>query len=302
MKSSSPFISTFKSLLAPLHRALRAREGAIVSIVDSSKLQTEAYSAQRVVRELNINISGYRGVGEYLIWGKIPTPAIVCSFTISNLVRIAEKDKEIWRLLQLDQIESSQRNRGKLHRTLSQGPGNADHRSGRTVGRLLAMLNLPSPNIEGVAMGLSYSWRFKKNGTLEEYLKGLKEGYLAPMMVPTTPETPSSPPQPDIVIGEEADDSLAMSEEEGDGDDDIVPTIESPCPAPREQHGAPRVEFFDPRAQRWSETANGVEGQNSEPTDMETPLNSITQDGDIDQSRDDMEMDVLIDELMNLTE
>ena len=45
-----------------------------------------------------------------------------------------------------------------------------------------------------------------------------------------------------------------------------------------------------------------MEGQNSEPTDMETPLNSITQDGDIDQSRDDMEMDVLIDELMNLTE
>lgn len=299
MKSSSPFISTFKSLLAPVHRALRAREGAIVSIVDSSKLQTEAYSAQRLVGELNINIPGYQGVGEYLIWGRIPTPAIVCSFTINNLIRITEEDKDIRRLLQLGEIESFQRNRRKLHRTLSQGSGKADCRSGLTVGRLLAKLNLPSSHIEGVAMGLLYSWRFSRNGMLDDYLKGAKEGYLAPTTVPEAPQTPPSPTHPDVVSTEEPGDS--MSEEE-DGDDDIVPSIESPCPAPRDQKG-PKVEFFHPRAQRWSETATGMQEQSPEPTDMKTPLNHITRDeGEIDQSRDDMEMDVVIDELMALTE
>lgn len=305
MECASPFISTFKSLRAPVHRALRARDGAIVSIFDSSRLQTEAYSAQKLVKELGIRISGYRGVGEYLIWGRIPTPTIICSFTMSNLVRIAEEDKEIGRLLQLGLIESFRWNRDKLHNALSNGPGKADRRSGLAIGRLLARLNLPSSYAEGVARSFCYSWHLKKR-KLDDYLQGVEEGYLAPMTVPTALETPSSPAQPDVVLAEEeeSDDSFAMSEEEEDGDnDDIVPTIESPCPAPRDQQGAPRVEFFNPRAQRWSETATGMEGQNSEPTDMETPLNSITQDGGgIDQLRDDMEMDVVIEELMNLSE
>ena len=125
---------------------------------------------------------------------------------------------------------------------------------------------------------------------LDDYLKGAKEGYLAPTTVPEAPQTPPSPTHPDVVSTEEPGDS--MSEEE-DGDDDIVPSIESPCPAPRDQEG-PKVEFFHPRAQRWSETATGMQEQSSEPTDMKTPLNHITRDeGEIDQSRDDMEMDVV---------
>lgn len=146
-------------------------------------------------------------------------------------------------------------------------------------------------------MGLRYSWRFSRNGT-HDYLKGAKEGYLAPTTVPEAPETPSSPTHLDVVSTEEPGDS--MSEE--DGDDDIVPSIESPFPVPRDQKG-PKVEFFHPRAQRWSETATGMQEQSSEPTDRRTPLNHITRDeGEIDQSRDDMEMDVVIDELMALTE
>lgn len=283
MECASPFISTFKSLRAPVHRALRAREGAIVSIFDSSRLQTEAYSAQKLVKELGIKISGYRGVGEYLIWGRIPTPAIICSFTISNLVRIAEEDKEIGRLLQLGLIESFRWNRGKLHNALSNGPGKADRRSGLAIGRLLARLNLPISYAEGVARSFCYSWHFKK-GKLDDYLQGVREGYLAPMTVPTAPETPSSPAQPEAMLEEESDDSLATSEEEEGGDDSIVPTIESPCPVPRDQR-APKVEFFDPRVQRWSENATGM---------GTSPFNPIQQDGEeIDQ-----DMDVVIDELM----
>ena len=147
-------------------------------------------------------------------------------------------------------------------------------------------------------MGLLYTWRFSRKGMLEDYLEGVKEGYLAPKTVPTAPENPSSPTYPDVVLAEEPDDSMS----EKDGDDDIVPSIESPCPAPRDQKG-PKVEFFHPRAQRWSETATEMHGQSSEPIDMETPLNPITRDeGEIDQSRDDMEMAVVVDELMSLTE
>ena len=54
VKSPLHFISTSLSLLAPVHGALPAREGAMVSIVDSSTLQTEVYSVWQVVRELDI--------------------------------------------------------------------------------------------------------------------------------------------------------------------------------------------------------------------------------------------------------
>lgn len=121
------------------------------------------------------------------------------------------------------------------------------------MGRLLAELNLQCSHIKNVAMGLCYFWRFKKQA-LDDYLKGAKDGYLAPMIMSTAPETPSSPAQPDAVLAEGSDGSLAMSEE--DGDDGIVSSIESPFPAPQE---APRVGFFDPRARRWSETVTGMQ-------------------------------------------
>lgn len=72
-----------------------------------------------------------------------------------------------------------------------------------------------------------------QEGTLDYYLKGIKEGYLAQMTVPTAPETPSSHVQPDVVLREESDDSLAMGKEE-DGDCDIVPNIGSQFPTPRD--------------------------------------------------------------------
>ena len=155
---------------------------------------------------------------------------------VSSNIWIVKEDKEIGRLLQLGLIESFLGNRDKLRNTFSHGSGKADRRSKLAMGRLLARLNLASSYAEGVARHLCCSWQFKK-GTLDNYLKGVKEGSLAPMTVPTAPETPSSHAQPDVVLGEESDDSLAMSEEE-DGDDGIVPSIESPFPTPRE---APRV-------------------------------------------------------------
>lgn len=71
MKFASPFISTFKYPLAPVHRAHRTREGTIISIVDSSRLQTEVYSAPGCerIRQTSTDIGVSGGVGEYLIWG-----------------------------------------------------------------------------------------------------------------------------------------------------------------------------------------------------------------------------------------
>ncbi|EYE94837.1 uncharacterized protein EURHEDRAFT_479335, partial [Aspergillus ruber CBS 135680] len=176
-KFLSPFISTFQSLLAPVHRAIRAGEGAAVTLIDTSKLETKVYSAKSLVWDLGIKIKGYRGFGEYLVWGKVPTPAIICTLKISTLVSIAEEDTGIGEILQLNRIKSFKRNRNELQTALSRGPGRVDGSSGLVVGRLLRKLNVPDPYLEAVAVNISYSWRFARCKDTSNYMSGVQAGY-----------------------------------------------------------------------------------------------------------------------------
>lgn len=327
-RSLSPFVSTFQSLLAPVHRAIRAREGAIISVIDPSRLE-RVYSAKDLIRDLKINIRGYRGIGEYLVWGKILTPAIICSFTASNLMKIAEEDEEIDQILQLCQIESSQKNRAGLHATLSQGPGKLDHRCGLVIGRLLRKLGVPSPYVENVAVGLSHSWRFSR-GNHEDFLKGAREGYALPMpastgIAPTT-MTPlpilshpfsgvanmmivDEPEEPSGYLKEESDGTMSTGENEEY--DDPHSTIESPCPAPKDwpiqsiETAAPTVEFFNPMLQTWTANETGglaVEDPERSSTLGESPVKPIQLDDE--EAGDSMvmeenDLDILVGDLLS---
>lgn len=326
-RSVSPFVSTFQSLLAPVHRAIRAKEGAIISIIDPSRLETRVYSAKALVRDLNINIKGYCGMGEYLIWGKVPTPAIICSFTASNLMRIAEEDEEIGQILQLHQIEFSQRNRARLRMALSQGPGELDFGCGLIVGRLLRKLGVPSPYVENVAVGLSRSWRFSR-GNHENFLKGVWEAYVLSISAPTgiAPTTttplpaPSHPPsgvanmtivdepeEPADDLKEESDDMMSAGEEY----DDAHLTIESPCPAPKDrpiqsiETTTPSVEFFDPMLQTWTmNRSEGLAVGDPERSSIlgESPAKLVRLDDDEPEDSVVMEendLDILVEDLMS---
>lgn len=238
-KSLSPFISTFQSLLAPVHRAIRAGEGAAVTFIDTSKLETKVYSAKSLVWDLGIKIKGYRGLGEYLVWGKVPTPAIFCTFKISTLVSIAEEDVGIGDILQLSRIKSSKRNRNELQRALSKGPGRVDGSSGLVVGRLLRKLEVPSPYLEAVAVKISHSWRFARCKDTSDYLNGVQAGYHghgpSPSPSPALEQqllgTPSSPPphtqqEEPLVVPEEQDLNSLASDDEDEDKENVIPSIE----------------------------------------------------------------------------
>lgn len=300
-KTVSPFISTFQSPLAPVHRSLRAGEGARVSIIDPSRLENHVYSAKRLVKDLDIRIAGYRGVGEHLVWGRIGTRAIICSFTITSLVRIAKEDREIGQTLQLDMIGSSLRNRGNLHRRLSLGPGKLDWSSGRVVGRLLRKLSVPDVYTERIALGISRSWRFSRSGGEDEYLKGAREGYLSPSSAATV--SPQAPLQNESFTPIEEDSDAAINEEdiedEDENDGHILPSIESPCPPPRHHPTVPlaeaicpRVEYFDPIGQQWTEAPAATDRQHVPPLphrqkySLTTPANPT----EIDSEKSSMTM------------
>ncbi|KAL4960204.1 uncharacterized protein BDV14DRAFT_148439 [Aspergillus stella-maris] len=186
----SPFISTFKSALAPTHRSLRNQEGASIAIIDTSKLKSRVYSAKAFVQKHKLKIGRtYNGAGEYLIWGHVNAEAIVCTFQVTTLQRIAAKHLDVGHFLQLETIAAAEKNRGKLHRTMANKAVPLDKRAGATVGKLLSLLNVPQRYCRDASEGIAYSWRVKtRRLPWNEFFDGVHLGYRGePVMDPRSP-------------------------------------------------------------------------------------------------------------------
>ncbi|KAL4918972.1 hypothetical protein BDW62DRAFT_210144 [Aspergillus aurantiobrunneus] len=237
-QTPSPFISTFKSLLAPIHRGLRNKEGASVSLIDAQKLNSNVYSAYDFVRKHKVKIGRtYNGAGEYLVWGTINSDAIICTFKITTLLRIAAENSDMNRLLQLDRISASQKNRKRLHQAMSKDAVYLDKQAGATVGRLLSFLEVPQEYCEIVSEGLAHSWRIKtRYNPWRDFFEGV-ELELSPV--------------PDVNANDyNASESelYSLSEISTDDADDDLDFVEDanvfPTPCPSETQNAKR-RFYD---------------------------------------------------------
>ncbi|KAL4955587.1 hypothetical protein BDW69DRAFT_160492 [Aspergillus filifer] len=186
----SPFISTFKSALAPTHRSLRNQEGASIAIIDTSKLRSRVYSAKAFVQKHKLKIGWtYNGAGEYLIWGHVNTEAIVCTFQVTTLQRIAAEHLDVGHFLQLETIAAAKKNRKNLHKTMANEAVPLDKRAGTTVGKLLSLLNVPQQYCRDASEGIAYSWRVKtRRLPWGEFFDGVHLGYRGePVMDPRSP-------------------------------------------------------------------------------------------------------------------
>ncbi|RHZ71376.1 hypothetical protein CDV55_104936 [Aspergillus turcosus] len=286
----SPFISTFKSILAPIHRAVRGMEGARVSIIDTMKLNGPLYSARDLVRKNKIKIRGYSGIGEYLIWGDVPTPAIICSFKISTLIQIAQDNEDIGRILQLDRIASKTHVRGNLRTVLSKETGsmNLNHASGVSLGKLLHFINVPEAYYQMVGEGIIRSWQLQKQGAWQEFQQGLEVGFtrlyqssFSPYQVgldATPPGRTLAKPtdkdclfQDDSTVDEEEEEGFEEIGEEDeeedevehdDDTDDVHSIFDTPCPVRTalsvssiitpDARPLNRIELYDPVTRNWS--------------------------------------------------
>ncbi|PLB39091.1 uncharacterized protein BDW47DRAFT_103664 [Aspergillus candidus] len=319
-KSPTPFISTFTSMLAPLHRALRNQEGAMISIIDTTKLQSPVFSARDLVKRLKINIRGYHGGGEYLIWAKVPSAAIVCSYKASTLLEIANEVADIGSILQLGTISSFKLARPALHQALREGPGGRNFESGMTIGKLLSMIRVPREYCKFVGEGLTYSWRFARDGSLEEFHAGVEEGYNAnsynaePAVQSSLPMTPvpAATANDDEDSGENKDASVneapclpwpatpyplpnnaasppgaaAQHEMSADGEsfgDEFSRIFDTPCPVPsRTDHTSTTVELFDADTQLWVTKQQQPEGHAPSPSRSNT-VDTSDDEGDLRQ-------------------
>ena len=159
-KVPTPFISTSILPLAPVHRALHSPEGAMISVIITSKLETPVFKAHTLVSMTDTATWLWKGYGEFLIWGRIPTSAIACTFTIQSLMDIASTHQEIQQFLQLPLIESSRHCNGELHERLRTHISALGEYSG-TLNRLVDLLGVPQIYQKIVAQKIEKAWTMK---------------------------------------------------------------------------------------------------------------------------------------------
>ncbi|KAL4885840.1 hypothetical protein BJY04DRAFT_214038 [Aspergillus karnatakaensis] len=221
-RAPSPLISTFRSARAPIHRSLREREGASVSIIDAAKVKSEVYSAMGFVKEHKVKFWTYNGAGEYLIWGKIDRDAIICTFKITTLLMISEEHPDIKRLLQLELMASEKMIRRRLPKKLAETAVRLDDRAGMTIGKLLSILEVPEEHCRTVSEGIAWSWKIKtRYKPWGGFFEGVELGYkgLDERIMPflSSPASAIGDPHPDADFSDTSEDYSI--DDDGDGDD-----------------------------------------------------------------------------------
>ncbi|KAK4863462.1 hypothetical protein LT330_002240 [Penicillium expansum] len=196
-KVRTPFISTARSPLAPFHRAIAGQNGALLTIIDTSKLQTKVFYAHPLaIRTRTLVYRGWQGFGEYLIWGRVPAEAIAFSVGITSVEHITQSRRDLNRLMQIPVIRSSKRCDDKLRDMLAL-KRKSPFQSGRTLGKLLTLLQVPAIHWENLAseFAKAWGWRHKKEAAV--FQSGIRSGppYMLEELSDSECEVPWPTPQ-----------------------------------------------------------------------------------------------------------
>ncbi|KAJ6079352.1 hypothetical protein N7467_009105 [Penicillium canescens] len=198
---ASPFISTFSFPLAPIHRALISQKGAMVSIIDTSKVTSKIFYACPLA-DLYTQLERLRRVSGL---GEIPAEAIVSTLDINTMELIALLNHDINRLLQLQVIRDMPRCNQKLRDVLAmRHKWKSSFQCGLTLRKLLVLLQIPRAYWEDLAPKFARGWGWKYAAEKRVFLEGvlsrmpysqeeLSDSESEWVMPPqTTPKKPSS--------------------------------------------------------------------------------------------------------------
>ncbi|RAO69083.1 uncharacterized protein BHQ10_005095 [Talaromyces amestolkiae] len=186
-KIPSPFISTSTDPLVAVHRALTRGQNAIVSIIDSTQIESQnIFYMKDLMKQYNIYTPGYRGAKEYVVWGTICRPAIISSIRADEFIQIANSHSDIKAAFQLDTISASPNCKSQLHNRLALETFESDFAIGKTVGKFLRIIRLHPVYLEDVSKSLNMSWSFTVAEDTAEFTRGVKHGF-------DTTMAPSSP-------------------------------------------------------------------------------------------------------------
>ncbi|KAJ5615665.1 hypothetical protein N7537_000779 [Penicillium hordei] len=195
-KVKTPFISTSHSPLAPLHRAIANQNGAMLTVIDTSKLETKVFYAHPLAIRTRTFTYSWKGYGEYLIWGRIPLEAIGFSVEITSLEQIIQSHRDVARLMQTALIRGSPRCNQKLRDMLA-AKRKSPFQSGRTLGKLLTLLEVPTVHWDNITSRFAKSWGWKYAKEIVLLHNGLRSAppYLSEELSDSESEVPWPTPQ-----------------------------------------------------------------------------------------------------------
>lgn len=195
-KVKTPLISTSHSPLAPLHRAIANQNGAMLTVIDTSKLETKVFYAHPLAIRTRTFTYSWKGYGEYLIWGRIPLEAIAFSVEITSFEQIVQSHADIARLMQTTLIRNFLRCSTELRDMLA-AKRKSSFQSGRTFGKLLTLLEVPTIHWDNIAsrFAKSWGWRYAKETAL--FHSGLQSAppYLSEELSDSESEVPWPTPR-----------------------------------------------------------------------------------------------------------
>lgn len=176
-KTLSPFISFFRSPLAPLHRAMQSAQHttATLVVIDTKYLDSKVFSAHRLAKHyVGTFTYSWRGLGEFEVWGRVPAKAIVFISKISTIenLALASRHRDINRLLQLSLIRDSFQCNNVLRDKLA-AKRKSPYKSGRTFGKFLTLLQFPRLHWEPAAHQFMQCWGWVTKEEIDKFMSGL---------------------------------------------------------------------------------------------------------------------------------
>ncbi|OOQ86809.1 hypothetical protein PEBR_19683 [Penicillium brasilianum] len=169
VKIPTPFVSVFARQLAPIHRALRNRNNAKISVIDPRKIQNSVFHAQLLARTTRTEVDRWKGYGEFAVWGCIPGEAVISTFDITTLEDIASRNIEIREFLQLSLIKEQSMCDHRLRRLLRANLEAYEYEDCYSLlERLARELGVPREFHESFAMGMYQAWTRDLGGLYRE--------------------------------------------------------------------------------------------------------------------------------------
>ncbi|GAB7327837.1 hypothetical protein MBLNU13_g11630t1 [Cladosporium sp. NU13] len=176
----SPFISTANNLAWSVRMALKRMDlGANLSVIDPSKLDSKAiyyvppfFEALKMKRCFERGYFGYRGTHEHMIYHKIPTSAMVKTFTVNELIAFAKSDRDVKRVLRLDLMSVAKTPSAEIIKALKHDNLSVNSRVARAIGKIVNFLGLDHKSsremLSRAVFEVVQGWALKADGVSQE--------------------------------------------------------------------------------------------------------------------------------------
>ncbi|KMK57776.1 hypothetical protein Y699_03196 [Aspergillus fumigatus Z5] len=255
----SPFISTFQSILAPIHRALWGKEGAMVSIIDTRKLTGPVYFAKSLVQQNKIRIRGYNGLRTVL---SNETDSMnldhASGVSLGKLLRLINVPQAYYQMVGEGILKSWQLQKHGDWQEFLQGL-----EVGFFTWLRQTTLNSYPDNLDARPTGTALAKEIGRNHLVQHGT-----------VVHEEEEERFEEIEEDKDEDEDEDEDEEEKEEEDDDSDDFQSVIGTPCPVrlahtvssipPPDPRPVNRIELYNPATRNWS-----LAEESSTPTEIE---------------------------------